>query len=229
MISEQSGSEEGSLAATIEGLLMISNSTLNDAIVSFLREKLSDKRVAHILRVAETARQLAEAHGLNGERAYTAALLHDNARETPGPVLLAECRRRGIAILPIDEVNPIPRLHGQLGAAIARERFGISDSEILNAISSHTLGRVGMTPLEMTVFLADYTEPGRDPHEGLTEVREAARQDLSLATRLAMDYTMRYLLDKKRSLHPQVVDARNWILTNAGASSQAQGSNGGNS
>jgi putative HD superfamily hydrolase of NAD metabolism len=200
---------------------MISYSTLNDSIVDYLREKLSAKRVEHILRVAETARKLAAAHGLDTERAYTAALLHDNARETPGPVLLVECRNRGIPILPIDEVNPVPRLHGQLGAAIARERFGIDDPEILNGISSHTLGRVGMTPLEMVIFLADYTEPGRDPHAGLEEVREAAPQDLALATRLAMDYTMRYLLDKKRSLHPQVVDARNWILTRAGESSHA--------
>jgi len=200
---------------------MISNSTLNGSIVDYLRDKLSAKRVEHILRVAETARRLASAHGLDTERAYTAALLHDNARETPGPVLLVECRKRGISILPIDEVNPVPRLHGQLGAAIAREQFGIDDVEILNAISSHTLGRVGMTPLEMVVFLADYTEPGRDPHPGLDEVREAAPQDLALATRLAMDYTMRYLLDKKRSLHPQVVDARNWILTRAGESSLA--------
>lgn len=207
---------------------MISNSTLNDSIVSYLRDTLSAKRVEHILRVAETARQLAAAHGLDIERAYTAALLHDNARETPGHVLLAECRRRGIAILPIDEVNPIPRLHGQLGAAIARERFGIDDPEILYGISSHTLGRVGMTPLEMVIFLADYTEPGRDPHDGLSEVREAAPQDLALATRLAMDYTMRYLLDKKRSLHPQVVDARNWILTRAGEPSLTERTNGGN-
>lgn len=208
---------------------MISNSTLNDSIVSYLRETLSAKRVEHILRVAETARRLAAAHGLDTERAYTAALLHDNARETPGPVLLTECRRRGIEILPIDEVNPVPRLHGQLGAAIARERFGIEDVELLHAISSHTLGRVGMTPLEMVVFLADYTEPGRDPHLGLEEVREAAQQDLSLATRMAMDYTMRHLLDKKRSLHPQVVDARNWILTGAGAPSQTERLKGGNS
>lgn len=207
---------------------MISNSTLNDAIVDYLRDTLSNKRVEHILRVAETARRLAAAHGLDEERAFTAALLHDNARETPGHVLLAECRKRGIPILPIDEVNPIPRLHGQLGAAIARERFDIEDPEILNAISSHTLGRVGMTPLEMVVFLADYTEPGRDPHPGLEEVRALAPQDLALATRLAMDYTMRYLLDKKRSLHPQVVDARNWILTRAGEPASNGNHNGGN-
>lgn len=194
---------------------MNSQSTRDAAIVSYLRESLSSKRLEHILRVAETARELARLHGLDTERAYTAALLHDNARELPGHRLLAECRQRGMAILPIDEINPIPRLHGLLGAAIARERFGIADTELLDAISSHTLGRVGMTPLEMVVFLADYTEPGRSPHEGLAEVRETAPHDLALATRMAMDYTMRYLLDKRRALHPQVVDARNWILTRA--------------
>lgn len=192
---------------------MNSQSTRDAEIVSYLRESLSPQRLEHILRVAETARGLALAHGLDAERAYTAALLHDNARELPGHKLLEECRKRGMAILPIDEINPIPRLHGLLGASIARERFGITDPELLDAISSHTLGRVGMTPLEMVVFLADYTEPGRRLHEGLEEVREAAPHDLALATRMAMDYTMRYLLEKRRALHPQVVDARNWILT----------------
>jgi len=209
------------LKTRIEGRQMISKVTLNESIVAYQRETLSATRVEHILRVADTARRLAADHGLDEERAYTAALLHDNARETPGHVLLAECRKRGISILPIDEVNPIPRLHGQLGAAIARERFAITDPEILDAISSHTLGRVGMTPLEMVVFLADYMEPGRNAHEGLAEVREAAPRDLALATRMAMDYTIRYLLDKRRSLHPQVVDARNWILTKALSPSQA--------
>lgn len=187
-----------------------------ETIKAVLAETLSPKRVEHIQRVADTARRLALQHGLDPERATIAAWLHDMARETPGHQLLAECRRRGVTILPIDEVNPMPRLHGRLGALLASERFGIRDPEILEAIASHTLGRVGMSPLEMVVFLADYSEPGRDPHPGLDEVRAAATADLALATRMAMDYTIRYLIDTRRSLHPQVIDARNWILTRSG-------------
>lgn len=198
--------------------------TLNSTIQAYLAETLSAKRVTHILRVAETAKELAARHGVDVDRAYTAAMLHDVARETPGHKLLEECRKRNVEILPIDEVTPMPRLHGRLGALLARERFGIDDPEILEAIASHTLGRVGMSPLEMVVFLSDYTEPGRDPHDGLDEVREAAREDLSLATRLAMDYTIRYLVHKRRSLHPQMVEARNWILTRAGEAPQPGGS-----
>lgn len=190
--------------------------TLDETIRAYLDQTLSAPRVEHVQRVAEAARDLAAHHGLDVPKAYLAALLHDLARETPGPLLLEEARRRGVVILPLDEVNPMPRLHGRLGAIMAEERFGVRDPEVLEAIASHTLGRVGMTPLEAVVFLADYGEPGRELHPGLDEVRAAARNDLLLATRLAMDYTIRYLVDKKRSLHPQMVDARNWILTRAG-------------
>lgn len=194
--------------------------TQEQSIRAHLDQTLSAKRVSHILRVAETARQLAVRHGQDPQKAYTAALLHDLARETPGPVLLEECKRRGVPILPIDALNPMPRLHGRLGALWAEERFGVTDPEILEAIASHTLGRVGMSPLEMIVFLSDYSEPGREPHPGLAEVREAAEKDLSLATRIAMDYTIRYLVDKKRALHPQMVEARNGILIGVGADLQ---------
>lgn len=198
--------------------------TLNETIQAHLDQTLSAKRVQHILRVADTAREMAARHGLDAEKAYTAALLHDLARETPGHVLLEECRRRAVTILPIDAINPMPRLHGRLGALWAEERFGVTDPEIREAIASHTLGRVGMGPIEMVVFLSDYCEPGRDPHPGLEEVRTAAEKDLSLATRIAMDYTIRYLVDKKRALHPQMVEARNWILIGAGEDAIAGGS-----
>lgn len=198
--------------------------TQDETIKAHLDQTLSAKRVSHILRVADTARGLALLHGQDPDKAYTAALLHDLARETPGHVLLSECRRRGVALLPIDEINPMPRLHGRLGALWAEERFGVHDPDVLEAIASHTLGRVGMSPLEMIVFLSDYMEPGREEHPGLAEARQAAGNDLSLATRIAMDYTIRHLVNKKRALHPQMVEARNWILVKADADPPSGGS-----
>lgn len=184
-----------------------------DQLPVHLEATLSSPRVDHVRRVAETARELAALHGVDPERAYLAAMLHDLAREIPGPALLAECRARHVAIAPIDVINPMPRLHGRLAALWAEEKFAVHDPEVLEAIANHTLGRVGMKPLEMVVFLSDYCEPGREPHTGLDEVRAAARQDLAMATRLAMDYTIHYLVHKRRALHPQMVEARNWILS----------------
>lgn len=186
-----------------------------DQLDEYLAAKLSPPRVAHIRRVAATARELATIHGLDPERAHLAAMLHDLARETSGAQLLAECQARHVELEPIDLANPMPRLHGRLAALWAEEKFAVHDPEVLAAIASHTLGRVGMSPLEMVVFLSDYCEPGRELHTGLGEVRTAARQELAVATRMAMDYTIHYLVTKRRALHPQMVEARNWILTRA--------------
>ena len=51
---------------------------------AFARSRLSERRYEHTLRVADTAEDLALAHGLDADRARLAALLHDAARET-GP------------------------------------------------------------------------------------------------------------------------------------------------
>lgn len=191
--------------------------TLIEEIEAHLRATLSPKRVEHVYRVAQTARRLAERHGADSERAWLAALLHDLAREVPPQQLLSDAQRRGLPLTPLDHVNPMPRLHGVIAAEIAVERFGVADPEVLAAIASHTLGRARMSAVEQVVFLADYSEPGREDHPGLSEVRQLAEADLLLATRTAMDYTIRYLLETNRSIHPQVIDARNWILTGAGA------------
>jgi HD superfamily phosphohydrolase YqeK len=57
----------------------------HDAILetadAFARDRLSDKRYAHTLRVADAAGRLAALHGLNVSKARLAALLHDAARE----------------------------------------------------------------------------------------------------------------------------------------------------
>lgn len=195
-----------------------------DNLQAHLEATLSPPRVAHIQRVAATARELARLHRLDPERAHLAAMLHDLARETPGPVLLQECRARHVKVAPIDMINPMPRLHGRLGALWAEEKFAVHDPEVLEAIANHTLGRVGMSPLEMVVFLSDYCEPGRELHTGLAEVRAEAQADLAVATRMAMDYTIQYLVMKRRALHPQMVEARNWILTRAADPTPAGGS-----
>ncbi|MFC6592127.1 HD domain-containing protein [Deinococcus lacus] len=45
-------------------------------------------RFEHIRRVAQLARDLAGAHGLDQERAYQAGMLHDLARDLPAEELL---------------------------------------------------------------------------------------------------------------------------------------------
>ena len=53
-------------------------------------------------------------------------------------------------------------IHSFLGAEIAKQRYGIDDEEILNAIRFHTTGRANMTMLDKVIYLADYIEPMRN-------------------------------------------------------------------
>ena len=60
-------------------------------------------------------------------------------------------------------------LHGKVGAIYAREKYGVEDKDILNAISYHTTARPGMSLLEKIIFIADYIEPSRKKYLRLTK------------------------------------------------------------
>ena len=51
--------------------------------------------------------------------------------------------------------------HQFLGAMVARDKFGVADPEILDAIKYHTTGRKKMGWLEKLVFVSDKIEPTR--------------------------------------------------------------------
>ncbi|GBR73353.1 hypothetical protein NO1_0750 [Candidatus Termititenax aidoneus] len=76
-------------------------------------------------------------------------------------------------------------LHSPLGAALAREEFGVSDPKILNAIHYHTLGRARMGRLEKIIYVADYSEPGRRS-PAAQEIRRLLRKtgDLNQAVKI---------------------------------------------
>ena len=68
-----------------------------------------------------------------------------------------------------------------------------------------------MSKLDKIIFLADYIEPGRK-FQGVEDVREIAEVDLDKAILLAFNNTFKYCLKKDRLIHPQSVEARNYIL-----------------
>jgi predicted HD superfamily hydrolase involved in NAD metabolism len=152
---------------------------------------------------------MALAEGVDPYRAETAAILHDFCKFWPDRQLIEWIRSRN---LPPDLLEYNKELwHAPVGAEVARERFGITDEEILNAIRYHTSGRPGMSKLEKIIFLADYIEPGRR-FPGVDEVRETARRDLERAVLMAMDNTIRFLLERGQKVYPLTLLARNHML-----------------
>lgn len=175
-----------------------------------LRERLTRERLEHSLSVANTARSLALVHGIPVQKAYVAGLLHDVARDMPFRDLVTYARRSGIPVGPIELEEPV-LLHAPVGAAVARCELGVTDKDILRAISRHTTGCRGMSPLDLVLYISDYMEPGRR-FEGIESVRIAAFEDLETGAVMAMDCTITYLMRQRRLIHPKTVQARNDLL-----------------
>ena len=175
-----------------------------------LEESLAPKRFKHSVNVYKTALELAKAHKLPVEKIAVSALLHDCGREVPTKESAAKADALGIAIDEVERSQQI-LLHAKLGAYYAREKYGVTDEEILDGILYHTTGAAGMSELAKVVFLADMIEPGRD-FPGVEELRKAARRNLDKAMLMAYSNTMRYLLDGGLLIHPHCINGYNELI-----------------
>ena len=174
-------------------------------IADDVRNRLPITRWRHVLGVVQTAQELAQLYGADVERVRLAALLHDCAKGYKGQEALDYMKKYDVELDAF--TKKAPKLwHGPLGAAIARQEYGVTDEEILNAIRIHTIGAPKMTLLEKIVKLADLTEPGRT-YEGVQEIRELAKKDLNLALLEAMRHTSGYLRGGNQNMHPDSVAA----------------------
>lgn len=171
---------------------------------------IGEKRYNHSIGVMETAANLANIYNYDVDKARVAGLLHDCAKFKDPLYLLKRVNDFGILLDNIMYVNK-ELIHGPLGAKIAEFEYNIKDSAILNAIAFHTTGRENMTLLEKIIYIADYIEPGRDLL-GIDAIRNLATKDLDKSIRLSMDNTIKYLIDKHKLIHPDTLEARNYLL-----------------
>jgi len=175
-----------------------------------VRTELSEERYLHSIGVMETAADLALKNGVDAQKARVAALLHDCAKELSIEEMLAKAHNHKVAI---DEVSmwEMVLIHGPLGAKIAEHEYFVEDREILDAIECHTTGKKDMTKLDKIIYISDYIEPYRD-FEGVSELRRMAMEDLDVALKFALDFTITDLLNTGRLIHPRTLEARNYII-----------------
>lgn len=151
-----------------------------------------EKRYEHTLGVEFTAASLAMCHGADKEKAQLAGLLHDCAKKLSGEELIAVCQSHQLPISEVEYAQP-QLLHAKAGSCFAKEKYGVADKDVLNAIYYHTTGRPEMSLLEKIVFIADYMEPGRNKAEHLDEIRKEAFQDIDTALLHILSDTLAYL------------------------------------
>jgi predicted HD superfamily hydrolase involved in NAD metabolism len=166
----------------------------------------------HVERAVAEARRLALLHGIDEERAALAAWGHDIARALSPSELLAEARRLGLTVDPVQEAAPI-LLHGPVAEAWLARDYGIDDAELLAAAHYHTTARAGMSTLEKIIFIADKIEAGKAKgNPAAAKVRQLAGDDLDAA---ALEYLNRHAVEAARrgwALHPDTAAARDDLL-----------------
>jgi predicted HD superfamily hydrolase involved in NAD metabolism len=175
----------------------------------FAHERLSAKRYGHTLRVANTAEDLARAHGLDPGRARLAALLHDAAREMSSDEFLDLADNLELPVGEPERESP-KLLHGPVAAGLARRELGVEDEGVLAAIGEHTTGRPGMAPLSLVLYVADKIEPARD-YPSVEKLRRLARRDLRAAAAESLRRSIAHNEERGRPTHPASIEALGWL------------------
>lgn len=157
-----------------------------------MRKTLETKRFEHTLGVAYTAANLAFVYDCDEKKALVAGLLHDSAKCLSHQKRLSVCKKNHIKVTDIEEENPV-LLHAKVGAFYAKEKYNVSDDEILDAITYHTTGRPDMGLLEKIIYVADFIEPHRKKLPRLNEIRKIAFEDLDMAIYMILENSLLYL------------------------------------
>ncbi|MCI7248753.1 MAG: bis(5'-nucleosyl)-tetraphosphatase (symmetrical) YqeK [Clostridiales bacterium] len=180
---------------------------LIDRIECFLKENLKESRLKHTYAVAEQAVELADIYGADRDKARLASLFHDMYRNLTGQALDMFIRQLGVP----DRYRGNSNLaHSKIAAEVMKKSYGITDTDILNAVSYHTTGRAGMSLLEKIVFIADAIEPGRN-YGGVDEIREAAYEDIDKAVLMSLEGTIKYLSAKSAFIDSDTLEAYEYM------------------
>lgn len=173
----------------------------------YLRENLSEKRFVHSLNVADAAKRLAEINGADADRAYLSGLLHDICKELPPKEQLELVRRSEFAVSEA-ELNAPKTHHAIAGAVFVKEKYGITDPDVLSPIRWHTVGKGGMNIYEKILYMADLISDERD-YPDCERIRSITYSDIERGLYEAFKWMMTENIAKFRIIPKSTFDAYN--------------------
>ncbi|MDY3240301.1 MAG: bis(5'-nucleosyl)-tetraphosphatase (symmetrical) YqeK [Anaerovoracaceae bacterium] len=186
--------------------------SLKRTIEAYIENNATEKRKIHTEGVRQTAIKLAEKYGPLDEelrqKAELTALFHDMYRGVSTDVLNYYVKHLGL-----DEKrykNNANLAHGKIAAAVMEREYGITDNDMLNAVSFHTTGRPGMSLLEKIIYIADAIEPNRS-YPGVDELRKSADCDIDRACLQSLTNTIAYVRSENKYLDEDTILAREYF------------------
>ena len=177
---------------------------LTEEIRIFAQEHVKKSRYEHSIRVAETCDRLCRMFALDDDVGYLAGVGHDMCKDFSDQELFDLAAKDGNPIIPYEKRNPA-LLHGRAAAVLMKEKFGIEDKDILEAVAYHTSGVMGMCDLSKCLFIADKIEPGRP--QSTDEYRERLyKMNLDQMFYAVLYENYSYVLKKGYELFPTTED-----------------------
>lgn len=135
-----------------------------DGYLRFLERVLTPARLKHSLGVMQVMQELAGVYRLDREKAITAGLLHDAAKDLPPEQQRRLSEEGGLGIQNFGDLPYALYLHGPVGAYFVRKSLGIQDETVLDAIAMHGYcgdGAKFHAPFNWCLRFADLLEPNR--------------------------------------------------------------------
>jgi len=180
-----------------------------DELIIELKKRLSESRLKHSLRVAESAVLFAKKVGYDEKKAEITALLHDIARELNDEQMRELVSNYKITLSSFN-LNYPPTIHGIVGAAIVEKEFGITDEEMLRAIRNHVSGRPCMTTPEKILYLADHID--RLKFFAPEAVSEVKAEPLDEALYHILGYVIEYDTVNRKAIDERTLQTFDWMI-----------------
>jgi len=154
--------------------------------------------------------ELSAKYGVPEEKAALAALLHDAGKGMTREAMVRYVKVNKVPVPHWEDVikhNP-SLLHSFISAHIAKKRFGITDHDVLEAISLHTVGSGRMSILAKIIYVADATTFDRR-YSGVAGIRRQSRRNLDKAFSMTLANKILHVVNNKKWLNPDAVEAWN--------------------
>jgi len=178
-----------------------------------MEEALKADRFDHTLGVAYTAASMAMVYGCDVQKALIAGMLHDCAKCISHDKQYELCKDNKIEVSDVEKRNR-GLLHAKVGSFLAKDKYGIDDQEILDAIRYHTTGRPEMSLLEKIVFIADFIEPNRKELPEMAEIRKEAFEDIDVCLKHILKNTLSYLAQSDKECDQMTQKTYDYYMNN---------------
>jgi predicted HD superfamily hydrolase involved in NAD metabolism len=181
--------------------------------IPFLEGVLTPDRLKHSLGVMQVMEELAKIYGLDEERALTAGLLHDAAKDLSTYQIEKILLEAHIEFRDPCEHDYTLYLHGPVGAHYVYKELGVTDCLILDAIYRHTwVGEIDAfePPLVWCLRFSDILEPNRNWDGAARKIQEGEPRlrdyvfagKLEEAAFIQTEMVMGFFKDTGKPVHP---------------------------